>query len=89
MLVKTIIVALLLFPGLLVAQSKVPQDVWEPFKYFVGNWEGTGNGQPGVSKTQREYRFVLNTSFFRYKTRARMTLNQRIQKARSMKTGGS
>lgn len=36
---------------------------WEPFRYFVGKWEGTGNGQPGVSKTQRKYRFVLNNKF--------------------------
>jgi hypothetical protein len=29
----------------------------------VGIWEGTGTGQPGVSKIQREYRLVLNDKF--------------------------
>src|ERR1700730_15804446 len=54
-----ILAALLLLPSFVIAQSG-QRDVWEPFKYFVGNWEGTGKGQPGVSKMQREYKFVLN-----------------------------
>jgi len=45
------------------AQTPARPDTWEPLRFFVGNWEGTGNGQPGVSKTQREYRFVLNNKF--------------------------
>ncbi len=70
MLVKVIIAALLLFPSLLIAQNNVRQDVWEPFKYFVGKWEGTGKGQPGVSKTQREYRFVLNDKFLQVQNKS-------------------
>ena len=48
-----------------VAAAQIPArpDTWEPLRFFVGNWEGTGNGQPGVSKTQREYRFVLGNKF--------------------------
>lgn len=52
----------LLLPSLVIAQT-AQRDVWEPFKFFVGSWEGTGKGQPGVSKTLREYRFVLNGKF--------------------------
>jgi hypothetical protein len=31
------------------------RNTWEPLRYLVGSWEGTGNGQPGQSKIQREY----------------------------------
>jgi hypothetical protein len=46
---KTILV-LLIFPVLLVSQTEKKQDVWEPFKFFIGTWEGTGEGKSGVSK---------------------------------------
>lgn len=67
--IRKILNALLLLPSLVIAQSG-RQDVWEPFKYFVGNWEGTGKGQPGVSKMQREYKFVLNGKFLQAQNRS-------------------
>ncbi|MEO8433391.1 MAG: hypothetical protein ABI596_00725 [Pyrinomonadaceae bacterium] len=54
---------LLTLPSGLLPQSKAATNVWEPFKFFVGNWEGSGKGQPGVSKIQREYRMVLGDKF--------------------------
>src|SRR5688572_26491488 len=57
------IALLLVSPSVLLPQGKVATSAWEPFKFFVGNWEGTGTGQPGVSKIQREYRFVLGDKF--------------------------
>lgn len=33
---------LCLLPVLLPAQTKPAQDGWEPFRFFVGEWEGTG-----------------------------------------------
>jgi len=44
-----IIVALLLLPSVLVGQNKARPDFWQPFKFFVGKWEGAGNGKPGIS----------------------------------------
>ena len=46
-----------------VGQTKTPTDVWQPLNFFVGKWEGTGTGKPGVSKVQREYRLTLNDKF--------------------------
>ena len=60
--IRKILTVVLLLPSFASAQNG-QRDVWEPFRYFVGSWEGTGNGQPGVSKTQREYKFVLNGKF--------------------------
>ena len=69
MRIKLIITTLLLVASGM-AQTSVRTDVWEPFRYFVGSWEGTGNGQPGVSKTQREYRFVLNNRFLQVQNKS-------------------
>ena len=67
---REIITAVLLLPHFLTAQNSGPRDTWEPFRYFVGSWEGTGKGQPGVSKTQREYKFVLNGKFLQVQNRS-------------------
>lgn len=52
----------------LAAQTK--PDAWEPLRFFVGAWEGTGEGKPGKSKTEREYRFVLNNKFLEVRNRS-------------------
>lgn len=71
-LLRTMLVAvgLCLLPALMAAQSTPTQDVWEPFQYFVGEWEGTGTGKPGVSKTNRTYSFVLNNKFLEIRNRS-------------------
>lgn len=56
-------VALLLAASPFFAQTNNGADVWQPMKYFVGQWEGTGTGKPGTSKVRRDYRFVLNGKF--------------------------
>ena len=53
----------LLTPSILFAQEEKKKDVWEPLKFFLGSWEGQGEGRPGVSKAQREYKFVLQGKF--------------------------
>ena len=70
MRVSLIAIGLLLFPVLLDAQTKPTPDVWEPFKFFVGEWEGTGEGKPGTSRTNREYRLVLNNRFLQVRNRS-------------------
>ncbi len=41
----------------------MPPDTWKPLRFFVGVWEGTGKGEPGESKVEREYKFTLNNKF--------------------------
>ena len=55
------------FPG---EQTKPPADVWQPLNFFLGKWEGTGTGNPGVSKIQREYRLTLNDRFLHVQNRS-------------------
>ncbi len=46
----------------LTAQEKKP-DVWQPMKFFLGTWQGTGTGEPGNSTVERTYNFILNDKF--------------------------
>lgn len=65
-----ITVALLVLPSFMSGQTKPRSDIWTPLRQLVGKWEGTGNGQPGVSKVQREYRLVLNDKFLHVENRS-------------------
>lgn len=64
----TIIGLVLLLCSLASGQTK--PDVWQPFKFFVGAWEGNGDGEPGNSKIQREYRFALNNKFLEVRSKS-------------------
>ena len=61
---------LLLLPVGTAIQTKPAQDVWQPIRFLAGEWKGTGEGKPGVSKTSREYRFVLNNKFLEIRNRS-------------------
>lgn len=61
---------LFVLPVLGLAQQDKSQDVWEPMKFFVGSWDGTGKGQPGNSRIEREYEFVLNGKFLHVKNKS-------------------
>lgn len=37
--------------------------MWTPFKFFIGEWQGSGQGEPGASRVERKYEFVLNGKF--------------------------
>jgi hypothetical protein len=60
---KLTVAVLFLLTSIGTAQTPTRSDAWEPLRSLVGIWEGTGNGQPGVSKVHREYRLVLNDKF--------------------------
>ena len=50
--------------------ATIASNAWEPMKFFVGKWEGTGKGKPGTSKIQREYQFVLNNKYLNVQSRS-------------------
>jgi hypothetical protein len=70
MRIKLTMVALFLLASLGTAQTPTHLDTWGPLRALVGIWEGTGNGQPGVSKIQRECRLVLNDKFLHVQNRS-------------------
>jgi hypothetical protein len=59
-----ILLLVLFVPVLVTAQTPPAQvDTWKPLKFFVGVWEGTGTGESGEAKVEREYKFALNNKF--------------------------
>lgn len=60
---KHILFFLLFLSSILFPQSKEENNLWKPFQYFMGNWEGTGDGRWGVSTVKREYSFFMGNTF--------------------------
>jgi hypothetical protein len=58
-----VVLTVLLLPVIHFAQSKIKPDVWKPLRFFIGSWEGQGEGRPGVSRVEREYKLVLKNKF--------------------------
>ena len=69
-MLRRLLLVLILIPVVLWAQESTKQDVWEPLKFFVGKWEGEGDGRPGVSKAEREYQFVLQDKFLEVRNKS-------------------
>ncbi len=64
--------ALTVFLGLALAQQQENAlDIWQPFQFFVGQWEGRGEGEPGVSHGRQEWELVLGGKYLQVKNEAR------------------
>jgi hypothetical protein len=37
--------------------------MWTRFNYFIGSWQGSGEGRAGISRVERKYEFILNSKF--------------------------
>jgi hypothetical protein len=62
-MMRKLLFVFILIPVIAFAQEEKKEDIWAPFRYFVGKWEGTGKGQSGISKLQAEAKFVLNDRY--------------------------
>lgn len=49
--------------------AKAP-DRWAPFRPFLGRWEGSSKGEPGVGRVSREYRLTLGDRFIEVRNRS-------------------
>ena len=48
--------------------KKAPPDAWKQLEYFVGSWEGTGDGNSGTSTVERHYEFILGGKYLHGRT---------------------
>ena len=65
-----IILFVFFVPTFLQAQESAAKPPWDPLKFFVGDWEGTFQGEPGHGKGERHYEFVLRGKFLRATNRS-------------------
>jgi len=56
-------------------------DPWGAFRQLEGNWRGSGNGQPGVSTSERNYSFILGGKFLHGRNRGVYNSETRLTKS--------
>ncbi|MDD4967866.1 MAG: hypothetical protein PHT07_00395 [Paludibacter sp.] len=59
-----------LFPIIAFSQGVKQNNVWEPFRFFIGKWTGTNTGQSGNGTYERTYQFVLNNRFIEVRNKS-------------------
>jgi hypothetical protein len=50
-------------------QDSQTNDLWKPFRHFLGSWAGTGTGEPGASSVERTYALTLAGRFIAVRNR--------------------
>lgn len=64
-----LIFALTVFSGsACFAQAKT--DIWKPLQSFIGEWKGTGGGEPGSGEYERSYKFIFEGKFIEVRNRS-------------------
>jgi hypothetical protein len=67
---RLLFIIIVLLPSVLFAQTNEQPDIWKPLEFFIGSWEGTGEGLSGTSKVEANFRLVLNEKFLEARYRA-------------------
>jgi hypothetical protein len=57
----------LLVPERSFAQETSKPDVWAPFRFFLGAWEGNSKGQPGNGQVELSFQLVMNDRYLQIK----------------------
>lgn len=76
-LVLMTLVLLIFLPILLISQQEEKQNFWQPFLFFVGKWEGKGEGKPGISQGSQEFQFIMKGRYLIVKNTSRFEPQER------------
>jgi hypothetical protein len=52
------------------AQTDNKPGIMDPFKYFIGSWEGQSKGEMGIGKSYREYKYFLSGSYLEVRNKS-------------------
>lgn len=60
----------LLLSSSVFAQNNAQEKIWQPFLFFVGEWIGKGEGEPGKGNYERTYQPVLKDKFIEVRNKS-------------------
>jgi hypothetical protein len=60
---RKILFLFIVFPVILLSQQNKTGDIWKPFWYFLGKWEGVGNGSTGSAGSISEWKLIFNEKY--------------------------
>jgi hypothetical protein len=83
MLRRSIFALALFLPTIALAQEQMKPDVWKPFRFFAGSWEGTSAGKPGTSTVESKFEFILNGNFLKVSGRSTYPPQEKSPKGQS------
>jgi len=67
---EAVALSLMLLTAAAVPQTPIEPDRFEAFRFFLGSWEGAGEGRPGKSRMNREYTLILDGRFIEVRNRS-------------------
>lgn len=68
-MLKLIFTSVLLFTSITFAQSS-KDTLWQPLKFFIGEWKGQGEGESGKGDYERSYNFIFDKQFIEVKNKS-------------------
>lgn len=74
------LVFLLLVPFIGSAQLSKKDSLWLPFKDFIGEWKGTGDGADGKATYERSYKLILNKNYIEVRNKSIYEPNEKSPK---------
>ena len=77
---KSFILLLVLIPTITSAQLSKKDSLWLPFKDFIGEWKGTGDGVDGKATYERSYKLVLNKNYIEVRNKSTYEPNDKNPK---------
>jgi hypothetical protein len=67
---SVLVVTLLVISHMGFAQTTKQDSLWQPLKFFIGNWTGKGGGEPGIGQYERSYKFIFNKKFIEVRNKS-------------------
>jgi hypothetical protein len=57
-------------PSVSAQEASAPADPWAPFRYFIGSWDGHGEGTPGLGQGVQTFEVILRETFLLVRNKA-------------------
>lgn len=67
---KTLLIFALTVSSALICLAQPKVDTWKPLQSFIGEWKGTGGGEPGNGEYERSYKFIFDGRFIEVRNRS-------------------